>query len=135
MSRAFKKYFHYVVILLLIAWGYQHAHAQEQTTGIGKLHVANICTGPSLECNDLTIGHGHSKKVFRDRVKYITEENFRAVFRSSDQKQVQAVTNYFMSALVSLPHYLLRLHVITLTGHHLVPVKSSLYILLRVLRI
>ena len=136
MAKAFRKYFHYVVILLLTAWGIHRAHAEEQQLQENtSLYFANICVGPNLECNDLIIGHGHSGKAFRDRVKYITEENFRAVFKSSVQKQAQAATNYFTSATVSLSHYLLRLPVLTIADTLSVYIKSSLYLLLRVLRI
>lgn len=135
MAKAFRKYFHFVVILLLSAWGIHHAHAGNQSQENTSLYFDNICIGPNLECNDLMIGHGHSGKAFKDRVKYITEENFRAVFKSSVQKQPQAIANYFTSAFVSLPHYLLRLPVLTIADDLSVYIKSSLYILLRVLRI
>ncbi|HEV7380778.1 MAG TPA: hypothetical protein VGN64_13355 [Dyadobacter sp.] len=135
MAKAFRKYFHYVVILLLSAWGYHHAHAAEQTQTTPAVYFNNFCVGASLECNDMVIGHGHPGKAFKDRVKYITEENFTAVFKSAVQKQTQATTNYFTSPLVSLPHYLLRLPLLTIAYDLSVYIKSYLYIMLRVLRI
>jgi hypothetical protein len=135
MARLFKKYF-YCIIVLLSAWGYRHAHAGEKSAPVTSIYAfESICIDPHLQCNDPLLGHGHSGKAFRDRITYLTEENFEAVYKSSAQKQPQSFACHFAPAYVRMSRYLLALPLISEADHHSVYVKLSLYILLRSLLI